>query len=85
MIRQELHRHRVAYSALIIGLFMFAVAIFGAWPNVLVERYLIGMLSGSYFIWGVVTHVTSTTLTKRVVFEYAAVATLSGLMLLSMT
>ena len=85
MIRQELHRHRIAYSVLVAGLFIFGVLIFGAWPNTLAQRLLAGGLALFYFIWGVTTHVKSTTITVRVIFEYAVVATLAGGLLWSMT
>jgi hypothetical protein len=85
MIRQELHQHRVAYSILITGLFCFAIALFGAWPNVVLQRYLAVFLSIFYFTWGVATHLKSQTITSRVVFEYGIVSALAGLLLCLMT
>ncbi len=84
-MRQELARHRVAYSVLLLLLFLFGVGIFGAWPNREMQRYLIVGLAASYFVWGIVTHVKSDSITSRVVIEYGIVSLLAGAFLTLMT
>jgi hypothetical protein len=84
-MRAEFLRHKVAYSVLLIGLSLFGIAIFGAWPNREFQRWAIVGLMLFYSSWGVLTHVHSLVVTKKIVFEYVSIAIFAGGMLLWMT
>lgn len=81
----ELKRHRIAYTILLLGVALIGTLIFAAWPNREVQRYLIAVIVLFYFIWGVLTHVHSETITRRVILEYGGVALLAGSLLALMT
>ena len=84
-MKQELIKHRIAYAFLFAGLCCFLATFLGAWPDKDWQRISIFGVVVFYFLWGVVTHVKTTTFTKRVALEYGAIAVLGGFFLLILT
>ena len=81
----ELHKHRVAYATLFIGLLIFVLLFLGFWPNRFLQQVSIIIMMIFYFIWGCVAHVQTATLARRVAGEYLGVAILAGGLLLLIT
>lgn len=84
-MKKELSKHTLAYLILCAGFAMFLTLFLGAWPDHDLQRVIIAALVVFYFAWGVVTHVKTTTFTKRVALEYGVVAILGGIFLLILT
>ncbi len=84
-MKQELLNHKVAYLTLCLVLLAFIAAFLGSWPNIVAQRVIIIALAGYYFLWGVVTHVNTKTLSARVALEYGCVAVLGGVILTALT
>jgi len=81
----ELKKHRLAYLVLTVGVTIFIFLFLGAWPNKLIQRMVtIGMVL-FYFLWGVLTHFKTRTISKEVIYEYASVAFLAGVLLFLIT
>jgi len=84
-MRRELLQHKLAYSILLIGVLLFTALFMGAWPNKLIQRIIIMALVFFYFLWGVLTHFKTKTITSQVIYEYGGVAFLGGLLLMLIT
>lgn len=84
-MRKEFNRHRLAYIILIIGIAIFIFSFLGAWPNRLIQRVIVFSMSIFYFLWGILTHFKTRTMTKDVVLEYGFVSLLAGILLLLIT
>lgn len=84
-MRSEFLRHRLAYLVLIIGISIFLFVFLGAWPNRWIQRLVVIAMSLFYFIWGVLTHFKTRTITREVILEYGAVSFLAALLLILIT
>jgi len=84
-MRNEFQRHKLAYLVLIIGIIIFILSFLGAWPNRLIQRVLILAMSVFYFLWGVLTHFKTKTITREVILEYASVSLLAIILLILIT
>ena len=84
-MKKEIAKHIIAYLILFAGFSMFLALFLAAWPNHNLQRLIISALVLFYFVWGLVTHVKTTTFTKHVAVEYAAVSILGGIFLLILT
>lgn len=84
-MRNELLSHKKAYFILILGLIVFTLAFLAAWPNRGYQRIVVGGLGLFYFLWGVMTHLHTAHITKRVLYEYASMALLATVLLLLIT
>ena len=84
-MRKEFKRHQFAYIILIIGIIIFILSFLGAWPNRLIQRVIVFSMSIFYFLWGILTHFKTRTITKDVVLEYGSVSLLAGILLLLIT
>ncbi len=82
---KEVDKHRLAYLTLILGLSVFVMAFLGVWPNRNLQRLAIAGVTVFYFVWGIISHVKTDTLNKRVALEYAAVALFGGFVLVMLT
>lgn len=82
---EELKRHRLSYFVLTIGVMIFVFLFLGAWPNKLIQRMVIVGMSIFYFLWGVLTHFKTRTITKEVIYEYVSVSFLAGIILFLIT
>ena len=82
---QDIKNHVFAYLTLLIIVIVFVGALVYVWPDRMMERWVIITFSLTYFFWGIVTHVKTKKITRFVVEEYLAVATLGGLILLLLT
>lgn len=82
---QEIASHRLAYLFLII--FLSAVVGIFTWAgyDILWQRLVILFLGVGYFLWGVITHLGSKTLSFRLIFEYAAISILASVCLIALT
>lgn len=84
-MKDELIKHRLAYLILIIGIVIFIFLFLGAWPDRWIQRAVVVGMSFYYFIWGVLTHFKTQTITKNVIWEYGMVSLLAGVLLLLIT
>jgi len=84
-MKNEFLHHKLAYLLLVIGLVALSLAFIGVWPNRMYQRIVAVVIGLFYFGWGLVTHVHTLQLTKRVLYEYAAMAILATLLLLLVT
>jgi hypothetical protein len=84
-MKPEFSKHKLAYVVLVVGLVALTVAFMAVWPNRMSERGLILAISLFYFLWGVITHVKSEHISRRIVFEYASIALLASVALLLIT
>lgn len=84
-MRSEFIRHRLAYIVLMVGIAIFVVLFLGAWPNRWIQRIVVLAMSLFYFIWGLLTHFKTKTITREVIFEYGAVSFLAALLLTLIT
>lgn len=82
---QEIREQVIAYIVLLVLIATFVAAFVFVWPDRMLERIVILVFSVSYVVWGVSTHLKSKKITRFVVEEYLAVATLGGLILLLLT
>jgi hypothetical protein len=81
----ELKKHKLSYLVLIIGISIFVILFMGAWPNRLIQRVIVVGMSLFYFLWGLLTHFKTKTITKEVIYEYASVSFLAGVLLFLIT
>lgn len=81
----ELKKHKIPYTILVVGLLTGLALFLGTWPNVVQQRLVILGIGVFYFIWGVVTHVKTSYVTKQVVLEYLGVSVLGMVMLVLLT
>lgn len=84
-MKYELLHHKIAYLVLTLGLVIATLTFLAVWPDKTLQRIVIVALVVFYFLWGTITHLHTTTLTKRVVYEYAAISLLAGTLLLLIT
>lgn len=84
-MRHEFSRHKLAYTVLILGILIFIFSFLGAWPNRLIQRVIILSMSVFYFLWGILTHFKTRTITRDVVFEYGSVSLLAFILLILIT
>lgn len=84
-MKNEFIHHKLAYIILVMGLLILSLVFIGVWPNRLYQRIVAVGIGVFYFAWGLVTHVHTLQLTKRVIYEYAAMAALAALLLLLVT
>lgn len=84
-MKHELMHHKVAYLILCLGLSALILTFLAVWPDRILQRGVIVALAGFYFLWGCVTHLHTTTLTRRVVYEYASMSLLAGTLLMLIT
>lgn len=82
---RELSVHKVAYFFLILFLSAVIVMFYMAGYDPMWHRISILLLGSGYFIWGVMTHISSKHLTARLVFEYAAISILASVSLIALT
>jgi hypothetical protein len=84
-MKQELLKHKYAYIALLLGLGLFLIVFLGAWPNKVMQRFAVLGVMAFYTLWGVITHIHTETITKRVALEYMTAALFGGTLLLVIT
>ena len=84
-MRRELTQHKLAYFVLISFLSLCGFLFLAVWPDVYYQRYLVTLMMTFYFFWGVVTHVKSKKLTRKITAEYFSVSVLAGLLLFLIT
>jgi len=84
-MKSELHKHLLAYSILVFGLSVFAVAFLYFWPLRSILRILVFVLVGYYVTWGALAHLKSDRVTRRVVIEYLGFGLIAGSLLLMLT
>lgn len=85
LLSMEVHRHKLAYLSLVIGLLGLVLAYFLAWPNLWGQRLVILLMVLFYLFWGLTAHVKTEYLSRRIVYEYLGVALLGGVLLWLMT
>lgn len=78
---KEIFKHKLAYFILILGLSILTLVFFIAWPDHLIQRYIAALMAVFYFLWGVTTHFKADYINRRVIFEYASVSLLAGMIL----
>lgn len=81
----EFKKHKIAYVALSIILFLFVVLFLHYWPDRSKQRIVAISMSMFYFIWGIVVHSNSRHINSKVIFEYLAVSLLAGSILILLT
>ncbi len=84
-MKHELLKHKYAYLVLCIGLTIFVLSFLAAWPDRFLQRCMIGAVAIFYFLWGVTTHFKSEHISRKVILEYAGMATLTSVLLLLIT
>mgnify|MGYP003980114049 FL=1 len=84
MIR-EFKNHKTAYSVLTFVLFVFILLFLQMWPDRVKQRIVILSMSLFYFVWGVVVHRKINHISKKIIWEYLAVAFLAGSILFLLT
>jgi hypothetical protein len=84
MIR-EFKEHPTAYIFLALFLILSVISFLAAWPNHVVQRIVAVGIGGVYAIWGILTHVKTSHLTRRVVMEYVVVGMLATVLLVLVT
>jgi len=84
-MRREFIKHKLAYSILAAVLLSVVFLFFAVWPSLVLQRLLAVFLAVFYFVWGLLTHFKTETLTAKVVAEYLAVSFMAGGMLLLIT
>ena len=84
-MKPEIEKHLLAYSALLIGLGVFVLAVLYFWPLMNILRLLIFALGIYYVTWGALAHLKSDRVTRRIVMEYAGVAMIACSILMMLT
>jgi hypothetical protein len=84
-MQYELLRHKLAYFSLILGLVGMTILFLAVWPNLALQRGVVVLMSVYYFSWGIITHVKTDHITRKVLYEYAGISILAGLLLLLIT
>lgn len=84
-MKNELKRHKLSYAILILFMGLVCFLFLAAWPDVIYQRYLILLMSVFYLFWGIVHHLKTNRLTKKVVLEYLGVAVLAGCLMFLIT
>jgi hypothetical protein len=81
----ELSRHKLAYSILLMLLFVHVCFFLAVWPDKTSLRIAALSFGLTYFCWGIFAHVKSQHLNRRIVREYFFVSLLAGGMLFFLT
>ena len=84
-MKNELFKHKLAYTILLIGLAVFVVSFLMAWPDHFLQRLIILSVAIFYFLWGVITHFKAEHISRGIILEYAGMATLASVLLLLIT
>lgn len=84
-MHKELAQHKMAYIILFGGLLLLTLSFMWVWPDRFLQRLIVLAMTLFYFIWGVITHVKTEHISRRVVMEYLGIATLAGFLLLLIT
>lgn len=84
-MKYELLHHKVAYFLLIGGLLLLTLIFLAVWPDRMLQRVVIVLITAFYFSWGAITHLHTTSLSKRVIYEYASMSLLAGTLLMLIT
>lgn len=84
-MKKEFLKHKLAYSSLLIVLFIIVLLYFAAWPNIKLQRIISIILALFYFLWGILTHLKSDRISKKVIFEYFLISLLAALILVLIT
>jgi hypothetical protein len=84
-MRKELHRHKIAYLILFVGLAIFMVSFLAVWPDHILQRLLIAGVAIFYFLWGIATHFKADHISRNIILEYAGMAALASVLLLLVT
>jgi len=85
MLKLEIIRHKYAYAVLLAEMAIFILLFLAAWPNLILQRFLIFFMVGFYVLWGSVTHLKANHFSDRIFLEYVGVAGLAGLLLFLIT
>lgn len=81
----ELMKHRWAYTILVVGMTLATLLFMAVWPSLFWQRVIGVAAAVFYAIWGIVTHWQADHISKKIVYEYVAVAFLGALLLLMVT
>jgi hypothetical protein len=84
-MKRELLKHKFAYAVLLLGLGIFVVSFLAAWPDRLLQRFIILSVAIFYFLWGVTTHLKAEHISRAIILEYAGMSTLVTVLLLLIT
>lgn len=84
-MKKELLKHKFAYIFLLLGFGLFLILFLGSWPNKVMQRFAVVGVMAFYTLWGVITHVHTETITKRVALEYMTASLFGGTLLLVIT
>jgi len=84
-MKEELFKHKLAYFILISFFSLTGFLFLASWPDIYYQRYLVVLMATFYFFWGIVTHVKSKKITKKITIEYLGVSVLAGLLLFLIT
>ncbi len=84
-MQQEFCEHRWAYLILVGGLLAFVVLFVAIWPDRSLQRLVALAISLFYAAWGIMTHLHTQTISRRVVAEYLSVSALALVLLLLVT
>lgn len=84
-MKDEILRHKIAYLILSLGVTVFVFSFLGVWPNRWQQRLLVLGMAGFYFLWGLLTHLKTQTITKSVAWEYGMVAMMAAILLFLIT
>jgi hypothetical protein len=82
---REIARHRYAYIFLGLGITVLIGLYMGAWPDRNWQRVIAVTFSAFYIIWGLITHVKSSHLTRNIIYEYLGIGILGGAILMLLT
>jgi len=84
-MRFELKHHMIAYTILILLLTIHILLFMGLWPQTAAQRIIAVSLGCCYFFWGILAHVKSKHITKRIAREYFFAALLGSGILIFIT
>lgn len=82
---QEFRNHTLAYSILLVVLFVFILLFLGAWPNRQAQRFVALGLGLFYSAWGILTHLHADHISRKIVYEYVGIGILGSVLLLVIT
>lgn len=84
-MKKELNEHKLAYAILASGLLMGVACFMIVWPDRVLQRIVAVSMCGFYILWGVITHLHTERISKKVIAEYVSIASLAGFVLLLLT
>lgn len=67
---KELRKHWIEYLVLVIVVLLHAFLFTRFWPNKTAQQITAASLAGVYFLWGIIHHLLSGTMHRRIVLEY---------------